>query len=89
PQPTISRHLAFLRRNGLVAARRQGKWMHYRVAVPANSAARVLLQDVLRWLSADDEMRRDRSRLKRARCAPQEFVLLRAAPVPKLVEGRP
>ena len=32
PQPTVSRHLAYLRRAGLVSARRDGVWMHYRVA---------------------------------------------------------
>jgi len=32
PQPTASRHLAYLRRAGLVKARRQGTWMHYRMA---------------------------------------------------------
>ena len=31
PQPTVSRHLAYLRRAGLVDARRDGVWMHYRV----------------------------------------------------------
>ncbi len=30
-QPKISRHLAYLRRAGVVAARREGKWMHYRI----------------------------------------------------------
>ena len=32
PQPTISRHLAYLRKSGLVAARRDGVWMHYQVS---------------------------------------------------------
>lgn len=32
PQPTVSRHLAYLRRSGLVEVRRDGVWMHYRVA---------------------------------------------------------
>jgi ArsR family transcriptional regulator len=32
PQPTASRHLAYLRQAGLVAARREGTWMHYRIA---------------------------------------------------------
>ena len=32
PQPTVSRHLAYLRRTGLVAARRDGVWMHYQVS---------------------------------------------------------
>jgi ArsR family transcriptional regulator len=32
PQPTVSRHLAYLRKSGLVAARRDGIWMHYQVS---------------------------------------------------------
>ena len=32
PQPTVSRHLAYLRRSGLVEARRDGVWMHYQVS---------------------------------------------------------
>jgi ArsR family transcriptional regulator len=36
PQPTASRHLAYLRRSGLVLCRREGQWCHYRIA-PAKS----------------------------------------------------
>jgi ArsR family transcriptional regulator, arsenate/arsenite/antimonite-responsive transcriptional repressor len=36
PQPTVSRHLAYLRKSGLVAARRDGVWMHYRVSRSLN-----------------------------------------------------
>jgi ArsR family transcriptional regulator, arsenate/arsenite/antimonite-responsive transcriptional repressor len=82
PQPTISRHLAYLRRTGLVAARREGKWMHYRIAIPENPAARQLLADTLRWLGEDKDMQRDRVRLTRACCAPQKFVRLQGAPAP-------
>src|SRR5215510_13814583 len=32
PQPTVSRHLAYLRKGGLVAVRRDGVWMHYQVS---------------------------------------------------------
>ena len=32
PQPKVSRHLAYLRRAGIVDARREGKWMHYKLA---------------------------------------------------------
>ena len=35
-QPKISRHLAYLRRAGIVEARRDGKWMHYRIVMPPN-----------------------------------------------------
>src|SRR6185312_17181092 len=38
PQPTISRHLAYLRGKGLVEARREGKWMHYRMAQPKGAS---------------------------------------------------
>ena len=82
PQPTISRHLAYLRRNGLVLARRQGKWMHYRIAVPATPFARQVLIDTLRWLSADKQLQQDRARLTGACCAPQKFVALQGAPLP-------
>src|SRR5215207_8923554 len=36
PQPTASRHLAYLRKAGLVEARREGVWMHYRLAAITN-----------------------------------------------------
>jgi ArsR family transcriptional regulator, arsenate/arsenite/antimonite-responsive transcriptional repressor len=32
PQPTVSRHLAYLRRSGLVSTRRDGVWMHYQLS---------------------------------------------------------
>lgn len=82
PQPTISRHLAYLRRTGLVEARRAGKWMHYRTAVPTNPLARQLFLDTLLWLAADKEMQRDRSRLSRASCTPKKFIKLQGAPAP-------
>lgn len=41
-QPTVSRHLARLRADGLVTARREGRWMRYRRAsLPASLAALV------------------------------------------------
>jgi len=38
-QPKISRHLAYLRHAGIVAAKREGKWMHYRIEAPRTSLA--------------------------------------------------
>src|SRR5438105_2765385 len=80
PQPTISRHLAYLRRTGLVKARREGKWMHYRIVIPQHLFVRQLLMDTLRGLASDKEMQRDRWLLKRACCAPEKFVRLQGAP---------
>lgn len=82
PQSTISRHLAYLRRAGLVHARREGKWMHYRLAVPKSAAVQGVLREVIHGLQSDKEMERDRAKLVRARCAPQKFVRLEHAPPP-------
>src|SRR5437868_10313270 len=46
PQPKASRHLAYLRRAGLVVARKDGLWAHYRLA-PARSAFHEKLLDCL------------------------------------------
>ena len=46
PQPTASRHLAYLRRAGLVNARRQGLWAYYGLA-PARSPFHQSLLDCL------------------------------------------
>jgi ArsR family transcriptional regulator len=74
-QPKISRHLAYLRRAGLVAARREGKWMHYRVVTPTDGASASVLETVLASLSRDKRMQLDRTRLDRACCAPQSNVI--------------
>ena len=59
-QPKISRHLAYLRKAGLVAARREGKWMHYRIVPQADEAAASILTAVLASLSNDKQMQADR-----------------------------
>ena len=46
PQPTASRHLSYLRRAGLVVARKAGLWMYYRLA-PAHSKSHVMLLECL------------------------------------------
>ncbi len=86
-QPKISRHLAYLRRAGVVAARRSGKWMHYRIVVPTDARA-FILRSTLDWISQDPQMQRDRQRLTRASYAPQSFVRLQAAPLPSPVPKR-
>src|ERR687889_252317 len=52
-QPKISRHLAYLRRAGIVAARREGKWMHYKISTPADPHAARVFAEVLTWLGED------------------------------------
>jgi ArsR family transcriptional regulator len=81
-QPKISRHLAYLRNAGVVAARREGKWMHYRLDRPEDQATSSILDAVFESFKLDREMQGDLSRLTRACCAPQRFVALQGAPVP-------
>jgi ArsR family transcriptional regulator len=70
-QPKASRHLAELRRAGLVTARREGLWVHYRRVVPADPALAQVLESVLHALPHSDTVRRDASALSRATgCAP-------------------
>jgi ArsR family transcriptional regulator len=82
PQSTISRHLAYMRRVGLVQARREGKWMHYSLAMTKQPTVQAILREVLNSFHSDREMERDRAKLTRACCAPQKFVRLEGAPLP-------
>jgi len=81
-QPKISRHLAYLRRAGIVGARRQGQWMHYRVVEPADADAARVLKEVMSWLANDQDMQRDRERLIKVCCAPQLPISIKGAPRP-------
>lgn len=81
-QPRISRHLAYLRRAGLVEARREGKWMHYRIVAPSHPRAARIFREVRTWLATDPAMQRDRKRLSRLCCSPKALVQLGNAPLP-------
>ncbi len=67
-QPKVSRHLAYLRKAGLVSARRDGKWVRYGVAEPDDPETAEILQGVLAWAERDPEMRLDRERYAAAGC---------------------
>jgi ArsR family transcriptional regulator len=83
-QPKVSRHLAYLRKAGLVRARRDGKWIHYSLSEPPDRRAALVFREVLAWLAEDEEMGRDRKRLAKVCCAPQPQL-----PVPLRVAPRP
>jgi len=86
-QPKVSRHLAYLRRAGVVRARREGKWMHYRIERPADSALAAILDVTLESFDADREMMADRAQLDHACYRPERFVTLAGAPVPVELES--
>ena len=68
-QPKTSRHLAYLRRAGLVATRREGLWVHYRLADLPDPVVRTIGQAVTHALTHIDAVKRDAERLqKRTGC---------------------
>ena len=81
-QPKISRHLAYLRRAGIVAARREGKWMHYRLTEPPDEHAAHIFRELRAALTEHPELQRDREKLLQVCCATQLPVQLRRAPRP-------
>jgi ArsR family transcriptional regulator len=67
PQPTVSRHLAYLRKSGLVEARREGIWMHYRLAHTASPVIEAVLGAALHALTHAATTERDVARMQKER----------------------
>ena len=65
PQPTASRHLAYLRRSGLVDTRRDGLWIHYRLANPTDRVLGTLSAAVKHALAHAGVVRKDGERLRK------------------------
>lgn len=82
-QPKVSRHLAYLRNAGIVSARREGKWVNYKIEMPEKSFAARILNDTLEWLKAQDDMREDYEKLARVCCSIEVPVTIMRAPTPK------
>jgi ArsR family transcriptional regulator, arsenate/arsenite/antimonite-responsive transcriptional repressor len=67
-QPKVSRHLAHLKRAGLVEARRDGKWMYYRWAKHGDPLVRHVLTGLREWMAKDDRLIDERRRRDRICC---------------------
>ena len=67
PQPKVSRHLAQLRKAGLVTARKEGLWNHYSLARPTTEFHRKLLECAVTCFKDVPEIKSDDSRAKRLR----------------------
>lgn len=67
PQSKISRHLAYLKKAGLVEARKEGLWMYYRMAKPAGKTFRAIFE-ALRLAHLDfEELQKDRKEFQRTK----------------------
>ena len=84
-QPKISRHLAYLRKACIVAARRDGIWAHYRIVTPKNEHAARVLRDIQEWMLTDKVMQKDRKQLSNVCCAQQPPLRIQGAPRPKQI----
>jgi ArsR family transcriptional regulator len=67
-QPKVSRHLAQLRRAGLVEVERDGKWMHYRLARHGDPLVRNVLEGLRAWMRQHPRLSSERGRLERVCC---------------------
>ena len=63
PQPTVSRHLAYLRKAGLVHGRKNGLWVHYRLAPLPDPVMQTVMDAVNHALGHVDSREKDRRRL--------------------------
>jgi len=65
PQPKISRHLAYLRRAGLVTARKDGLWSHYQLAPASNPFHKKMLECLQHCYTDVPELAQDAALLKK------------------------
>src|SRR3954451_16717514 len=65
PQSKASRHLAYLRRSGLVETRREGLWIHYRLGTFADPVLAAIGDAVRHALTHIDTVQRDGERLQK------------------------
>jgi ArsR family transcriptional regulator len=68
PQSTVSRHLAYLRRRRLVLGRKEGLWVHYRLAKADGELHRQLIGCLRACVRASETLTQDRQRLERRTC---------------------
>jgi ArsR family transcriptional regulator len=68
PEFKVSRHLAVLRSSGVVEARREGTWMHYRLADPRSAIERCVFQGLRRHLESHPTVAADLRRLNKTGC---------------------
>lgn len=73
PQTTVSRHLAYLRKAGLVSVRKDGLWKHYKLSRAQSAIHRRLLDCLGGCFEEVRELDRDRRRYERLknRCCPR------------------
>ena len=85
-QPKASRHLAYLRRAGVVSSEKRGLWVYYRLAPQPSKAVQAVLDAAIQSTAEMPVRAQDAKRLEREMaCAPEAVRLFRTRP--SLVAG--
>lgn len=73
-QPLVSRHLAYLRRAGLVRTRKEGLWVYYSLAPRQEGVTGTLLDSVYHCVGHLSTVAKDAQRLEKRTgcCAPEQ-----------------
>lgn len=66
-QPNASRHLSVLKSAGIIQGRREGSWVHYRLASQSDDTRRKLLATVVKSFGAHETLRKDVDRVLKAK----------------------
>jgi ArsR family transcriptional regulator len=66
PQPTVSRHLAYLRKSGLVSVRRDGVWMHYQLSRSSSPVVQEIIAASVKALQQSPATTQDRKQFQRS-----------------------
>lgn len=80
-QPKVSRHLAYLRNAGLVKARREGKWVHYCIAIPEDPSAAAILEATLAELDNWPGLVEERNKYEKICCSPELLTQIARTPI--------
>lgn len=79
-QPKISRHLAYLRTAGIIEARRDGKWIHYKIVEQEDDFAARGLRNTLLWLDSQEKMQSEYEKLAEVCCSSDKAAMITRAP---------
>jgi len=80
PQPTVSRHLAYLRRTGLVDARRDGVWIHYRLSASLDPVVRAVIDAAVHAVTHAPTAGKDRRHFEKSFGAGRQLAVRQAVP---------
>ncbi|MDX8409937.1 MAG: metalloregulator ArsR/SmtB family transcription factor [Mariprofundales bacterium] len=68
PQSSISRHLATLRNSGIVLTRKEGLWVHYRLAIGEGNPYIGIIREVTKLAEIEPQLAEDAEKIPKTAC---------------------